>query len=202
MGRTITALVENDNSLSLQNNLEAADVIVDFSSPAALASLLERCTQYTKPIVVGTSGHSPENIEMLQKMSKHIPIIYSPIFSLGVAVCVEAAQLISKHLKGLCQIEIVEAHHQTKKDKPSGTALTLAKAVDQGEIPIHSIRSGDIVGDHTVIFALAGERIELKHQTQSREVFARGALLAAKFIKNKPPGLYSMKDLLYATCQS
>jgi len=195
MGRTIAALVENDSLVSLENTLEMADVAIDFSSHAALADLLEKCVRHQKPIVVGTTGHSAENIRLLQEMSKQIPILFSPNFSLGMAVTLEAAELIARQLKGLCQIEIVEAHHQTKKDQPSGAALKLAKAVSDKEIPIHSIRAGDIVGDHMVVFVLAGERIELKHQAQSREVFACGALLAAKFIRNRPPGLYSVKDL-------
>jgi 4-hydroxy-tetrahydrodipicolinate reductase len=136
-------------------------------------------------------------MKMLQEMSKQIPILFSPNFSLGMAVCLEAAKQIAEQLKGLCQIEIIEAHHQTKKDKPSGAALKLAGAVSDKEIPIHSIRAGDIIGDHTVVFVLAGERIELKHQAQSREVFARGAVLAAKFLKKQPPGLYSVKDLVH-----
>jgi len=199
MGRTIVALVENDTKLSLKNSLETADVAIDFSSHDALADLLKSCAEHHKPVVVGTTGHSEENMELLQKMSKQIPILFSPNFSLGMAVTLEAAQQISRQLNGLCQIEIVEAHHQTKKDKPSGAALKLAKALcDKGdkEIPIHSIRAGDIIGDHTVVFVMNGERIELKHQAQSREVFARGALLAAQFIKTQPPGLYSVKDLV------
>ena len=202
MGRSITALVEADSLLSLQNNLETADVAIDFSAPAALTGLLQQCVRHQKPLVVGTTGHSLQEIEMIQEISKQIPILFSPNFSLGMAVCIEAARQISQQLKGLCRIEIVEAHHQAKKDQPSGSALTLAKAVSETEIPIHSIRAGDIIGDHTVFFVLAGERIELKHQAHSREAFARGALYAAKFLKNKPPGLYSVKDLFYATRQS
>jgi 4-hydroxy-tetrahydrodipicolinate reductase len=202
MGRTVAALVETDTALSLENNLEAADVAIDFSSHTALAELLQKCAQHNKPVVVGTTGHSPENMEALQKMSKQIPILFSPNFSLGMAVCIEAARQIAEQLKGLCQIEIVEAHHQTKKDKPSGTSLKIAQTISEKEIPIHSIRAGDIIGDHTIFFVLAGERIELKHQAHSREAFAHGALLAAKFIKNKPPGFYSLKDLFYAARQS
>jgi 4-hydroxy-tetrahydrodipicolinate reductase len=205
MGRTISALIETDSSLSLQNNLEAADVAIDFSSHAALESLVQKCVQLNKPIVVGTTGHSMENMKILQEVAKQIPILFSPNFSLGMTVCVEAAKQIAQQLEGLCQIEIIEAHHQTKKDKPSGAALKLAqtvRAVSEKEIPIHSIRAGDIIGDHTVVFVLAGERIELKHQAQTREVFARGAVVAAKFLKTQPPGLYSVKDLFNATCQS
>ncbi len=103
----------------------------------------------------------------------------------------EAAALLAK--KGF-SIDIIEAHHNQKKDKPSGSALALARAMGK-EVPIHSIRSGDIIGEHTVIFVGEGERIELKHQVFSRDAFAKGALKAAKFLAKKPPGLYSLKDL-------
>jgi 4-hydroxy-tetrahydrodipicolinate reductase len=201
MGRAIKSLVENDSALTLKENFETADVAIDFSAPAALKELLGKCLQHQKPVVVGTTGHSPENIQFVQEMSKKIPILFSPNFSLGMAACLEAAEQIARHLKGLCQIEIVEAHNATKKDKPSGSALALAKVVAKaaGDAPIHSIRAGDIISDHTVYFVMAGERIELKHQAQTREVFARGALYAAKFLKTKPAGLYSVKDLLHAT---
>jgi 4-hydroxy-tetrahydrodipicolinate reductase len=202
MGKAIKSLVENDAAVTLQENFEAADVAIDFSAPAALSGILKQCLQYRKPVVVGTTGHSPENVQLVQEISKQIPVLFSANFSLGMAACLEAAEQISLHLKSLCQIEIVEAHHQTKKDKPSGAAFALSKAVNQENVPIHSIRAGDIIGDHTVYFIMAGERIELKHQAQTREVFARGALYAAKFLRDKPAGLYSVKDLLYATRQS
>jgi 4-hydroxy-tetrahydrodipicolinate reductase len=202
MGKAIKTLVENDATVTLKENFEAADVAIDFSSPAALSELLKQCLQHQKPVVVGTTDHSPENVQLIQEISKQIPILFSPNFSLGMAACLEAAEQLSRHLKGLCQVEIVEAHHQTKKDQPSGGAFALSKAVNQENVPIHSIRAGDIIGDHTVYFIMAGERIELKHQTQTREVFARGALYAAKFLKSQPAGLYSVKDLLYATRQS
>lgn len=199
MGKTVKSLVEADTALSLQDALENADVAIDFSAPTALPSLLQKCIKHGKPLVIGTTGQSSENIQYIHEMSQQIPILFSPNFSLGMAICLETARQVSEKLKGLCQIEILEAHHRTKKDKPSGAALALAKIVDQEEVPIHSIRSGDIIGDHTIFFVMAGERIELKHQVQSREVFARGALYAAKFLKTQPAGLYSVKDLFYAT---
>jgi 4-hydroxy-tetrahydrodipicolinate reductase len=202
MGRSLTAVIQTDPLTALHENLEAADVALDFSVPAALASLLKQCLDHGKPLVIGTTGHSPENIEAIQKAAEQIPIVFSSVFSLGMAVSIEAVRLISRHLQDLCQVEIIEAHHHTKKDKPSGSALALAKAVEKNNVPIHSIRAGDIVGDHTVLFAMAGERIELKHQVQSREAFARGAVIAAKFLKTQPPGLYSVKDIFYATRQS
>lgn len=197
MGQAIQNIAALDPALSLCQTLEQADVALDFSAPAALKNLLEKCAHHKKPVVIGTTGHAPESKADLLAASQHIPILFSPNFSLGVAVSLEAAKLIGQHLQGLCQIEIVEAHHQTKKDRPSGTALALAKAAGCENAPIHSIRAGDIVGEHTIYFVMGGERIELKHHAQSRDAFARGALLAAKFLKTKPPGFYTIKDMLH-----
>ncbi len=202
MGKTLTGLTEQDLSLSLQDNLEEADVAIDFSAPEALASLVERCVSFSKPLVVGTTGHPPEANLLLKQAAQKIPVLFSPNYSLGLAVCLEAAHTISSLLGEACDISIVEAHHHTKKDLPSGTALALAKASGHPEAPIHAIRAGDIIGDHTVHFILKGERIELRHTVQSRDAFARGALLGAKFLKLKSPGLYSIKDILYEPHQS
>ena len=193
MGRTVATVAEADG-LSLSPELEAAEVAVDFSVPAALHDLLEKCHALKKPLVIGTTGHSSENEELLKAKAIHIPILFSPNFSLGLAVCIEAAQLMASRLKEKAHIEIIEAHHSSKKDQPSGSALALSRATDAKKI--HAIRAGDIVGDHTVLFVMKGERIELKHQVQSREAFAKGALAAARFLKNKKPGLYTIKDLL------
>lgn len=194
MGRLLATLLQDDPALRQSESLNAADVAVDFSSPSALNTLLQECFDQKKPLIVGTTGHTSEQHRALQEMSRHIPILASPNFSIGLAACLEAAELIADRLKGTAHVEVLEAHHITKKDQPSGTALALGKA--SGAKNIHSIRAGDIIGDHTVLFVLNGERIELKHQVQSREAFARGALQAAKFLKTKPPGLYTMKDLL------
>jgi 4-hydroxy-tetrahydrodipicolinate reductase len=193
MGRTVAALAEADG-LSLSPDLPAAAVAIDFSAPPALTELLENCSSLKKPLVVGTTGHSPENEALLKAAAEHIPILFSPNFSLGLAVCLEAAQLMASRLKEKAHIEIIEAHHSSKKDQPSGSALALGRATDAKKI--HAIRAGDIVGDHTVLFVMKGERIELKHQVQSREAFAKGALVAAEFLKNQQPGLYTIKDLL------
>lgn len=202
MGQILTALAEKDLSLSLKNNLEEADVVIDFSAPEALFPLVEQCKIFRKPLVVGTTGHLPEAILLLELAAQQIPVLFSPNYSLGFAVCLEAAHTISTLLGETCDVAIVEAHHTTKKDQPSGTALALAKATKRPEAPIHAIRAGDIIGDHMVHFILKGERIELRHTVQSRDAFARGALLGAKFLHFKAPGLYSIKDILYATRQS
>lgn len=195
MGSRLAALAKADQEFALHGSFEGSDVAVDFSSPAGMLEHLRRAIVHKKPLVVGTTGHPPENHAAMEHASKEIPILFSPNFSLGMAACVEAAALIARRLKGACTIDIVEAHHVHKKDRPSGSALALKKAAGGEQTTIHSIRAGDIIGDHTVIFTCEGERIELKHQVHSRDAFARGALLAAKFLIGKPPGLYSIKDL-------
>lgn len=194
MGQAVAAVIEKDRDMHLQTTLEIADIAIDFSAPSALHALLERCESHRKPIVIGTTGYSTENEEQLREASKTIPILYSPNFSLGMAATIEAAKLLADRLQGAATIEIVEAHHIHKKDQPSGSALAIKNAT--GASHIHSIRAGDIIGDHTVLFILGGERIELRHQVFSREAFARGAIAAARFLKTKPPGLYTIKDLL------
>jgi 4-hydroxy-tetrahydrodipicolinate reductase len=193
MGRMLAAVMQ-EGGLKVEEKLAEADVAIDFSGPAALKTLLEQCGQLKKPVVIGTTGHTPENEKAMEEMAREIPVFFAPNFSLGMAACVEAAKLMAAQLKGLAHIEIVESHHIHKKDKPSGAAIVLGKAT--GTANIHSIRAGDTVGDHTIIFVLPGERIELRHQAYSRAAFAKGALLAAQFIKTKPPGFYTMKDLI------
>lgn len=185
MGTRVISLAQADSDFTVEENFERADVVIDFSSKDNLSSVLG----LQKPLVIGTTGHV--NTREMEIAAKNIPILFSPNFSLGMAAMLEAAALLAK--KGF-SIDIIEAHHNQKKDKPSGSALALARAIGK-DIPIHSIRSGDIIGDHTVIFVGEGERIELKHQVFSRDAFAKGALKAAKFLAKKPPGLYSLKDL-------
>jgi 4-hydroxy-tetrahydrodipicolinate reductase len=170
-----------------------ADVAIDFSSQLAAKENLAKALASRKPLVMGTTGHTPENHAAIEAASKEIPILFSPNFSLGMVACLEAATLLAKRLD--CAIDIVEAHHAQKKDRPSGTALLLARSMGK-EVPIHSIRAGDIIGDHTILFTCEGERIELKHHVVSRDAFAQGALKAAKFLVKQPPGLYSVKDIV------
>jgi 4-hydroxy-tetrahydrodipicolinate reductase len=142
---------------------------------------------------LGTTGYAEKEKEMIQEASKQIPVLYSPNFSLGMAACMEAAVLLAKKFGG--DLEIVEIHRRGKKDKPSGTALEMKAQIGNTEIPIHSLRSGDVMGVHTLFLSSEGESIELKHQVHSRDAFARGALRAALFLIRQPPGLYSVKDL-------
>ncbi|MCX5711655.1 MAG: 4-hydroxy-tetrahydrodipicolinate reductase, partial [Candidatus Omnitrophica bacterium] len=170
-----------------------------FTVPEAADINLDYAAKYKKPLVLGTTGLTEAQLAKVEEVSKVIPVVFSPNMSVGVNVLFSILPEIAKKLGPEYNIEIVEAHHRSKKDAPSGTAKKLAEVLVQAtkkEIPIHSIRLGDIAGDHTVIFCGNSERIEIKHQAHSRDLFVVGALRAAKWIFNKPAGLYSMQDVL------
>jgi 4-hydroxy-tetrahydrodipicolinate reductase len=173
-------------------------------------------------LVIGTTGHANEERAFLEKAAKSLPVVFSPNFSVGVNALFWLTRKASEMLGEDFDLEIVETHHRLKKDAPSGTArrlaeilcevrkLDYAKNVAHGrkgligerpgaEIGVHSIRGGDVVGDHTVMFAGRGERLELTHEASSRETFAAGALRAAKWVIGRPPGLYTMEDVLGLT---
>jgi 4-hydroxy-tetrahydrodipicolinate reductase len=190
--------------------LATCDVAIDFTSHEATRGHLEAATSAKKALVIGTTGHSPEAKKAIEEAAKTIPILFSPNFSFGIALCLEAVSRFGKRLFGSCTIDILETHHVFKKDRPSGTAIALANAIGNGkpvleshssqprkkeEIAIHSIRSGEVIGEHTIIFECGRERIELKHTAHSRDTFAHGALMGAKFLARQTPGLYSLKDL-------
>jgi len=195
------------------------DVIIDFSGRAAGPGNASTAASLSKPIVIGTTGMTGDDMRLIRAASRSVPCLVSPNMSVGVnllfKLCGEAAGVLGEDY----DVEIIEAHHRHKKDAPSGTAKRLVEIVAQGrgraldgrvvhgregdtgerprgDIGVHSIRGGDIVGEHTVCFAGPGERIELVHRARSREPFALGALLAAKWIVGKRPGLYDMGDVL------
>lgn len=213
----ITASLDQGDDLAKE--IGACDVVVDFSHSSATDAICQACLGAGKPLVSGTTGHSHEEHALLEKAAKSLPIVLSPNFSVGVNTLFwltrRAAELLGKDF----DLEIVETHHRLKKDAPSGTARRLAEILCQvrkldyaknvahgregmmgerpaAEIGVHSIRGGDVVGDHTVTFAGRGERLELAHKASSRETFAVGALRAARWIVGRPPGLYSMEDVL------
>lgn len=195
-----------------------ADAVIDFSHPAALGPLLEFCVSKKLPVVLATTGYSEEQLGQIDQAARSIPIFRSANMSLGVNVLTELVRRAAALLGGDFDVEIEERHHRRKLDAPSGTALMLADAVasalpceteyvydrhsvrkprDRQEIGISSIRGGTIVGEHTVVFAGRDEVIELSHHAASREVFASGAVRAAKFLARvERPGLYDMSDLL------
>jgi 4-hydroxy-tetrahydrodipicolinate reductase len=188
--------------IKVSSNLDGlflVDVLVDFTLPEAADTHLDYVAKYRKAYVLGTTGLSQEQKNKVEEVSKVIPVVFSPNMAVGMNVLFSALPEIAKRLGPDYSVEIVEAHHKAKKDSPSGTAKRLAEVITQvtkKEIPVHSLRLGDIFGDHQVIFCGNSERIEIKHQAHSRDLFAVGALKAAKWIAGKPAGLYSMQDVL------
>jgi len=178
---------------------EGCDVLIDFTSPSATIVHLEAACRKKAGVVIGTTGFSSQEIEKIKKAATKIPIVFSPNMSIGANLLFKITELVSKALTSDYEVEIVEAHHSKKKDAPSGTAKRLGEAVSKvrGAMPpIRSIREGDIVGDHTVIFKGKDEGMELTHRAHSRDTFARGALDAARFLVGKKPGLYNMQDVI------
>ena len=198
---------------------EAADAVLDFTSPAASVEHATIAAETGKILIIGTTGINDGQFEQIRKCAEKTPIVAAPNMSVGVNVLFALAQKVASVLDPSYDIEILDMHHRNKADAPSGTALGLGKAVADGrgvalnavkrtsregmigarpvgEIGFAVLRGGDVVGDHTVIFAGDGERIELTHKASSREVFANGALRAAKWADGKPAGLYTMRDVL------
>lgn len=208
------------NGVLIRSTINAetmVNAIIDFSTPDGTMAILPTCLQKKIPLVVATTGLEPEHKKKLEAAAHDIAILVAPNMSLAVNVLFELVKVASKLLtnKGF-DVEIIERHHRFKKDSPSGTALQFAKIVQaiQGqtelrhgregivgerppsEIGIHAVRVGDNVGEHTVIFSTLGETLELVHKGHTRDSYARGALLAAKFLADKPAGSYSMNDVL------
>jgi 4-hydroxy-tetrahydrodipicolinate reductase len=209
-----------DQGESAATLISSADVVIDFSSHHATLAIAQLCAQNKKPLVIGTTGHTAEEKAAITNAIKGLPVVWAGNYSVGVtllnALVRQAARALSQ--AGRWDIEVTEMHHRHKKDAPSGTADTLLKilleerklaadALKHGrsgltgerplnEIGVHALRGGDVVGDHTVLFAAEGERLELTHKAANREIFARGALRAAHWIKGKSAGLYAMEDVL------
>ncbi len=175
------------------------DVLIEFTAPLATLEHLEIAVKNKKAVVIGTTGFTKDEVEKIKDASRKIPVVFSPNMSVGANLMFKITEEVARALGEDYEAEIVEAHHNQKKDAPSGTAKRLREAVSKAKgktPPIHSIRLGDIVGDHTVIFAGKAERIELTHRVHSRDAFAKGSLDAAKFLAGKKPGLYTMADVI------
>ncbi len=209
MGQTILDLAKDDPKIDIATQCDLGDAIdaalkdcdaaIDFSNASSIEEVCRAASQHKKALVVGTTGHSLEQRTLIEKTAQSLPIVFASNFSIGVnalfALTHRAAEILGSEFKP----EIVETHHTKKKDAPSGTAKTLGeilKAELKIDIPIQSIREGDVVGEHTVTFVGPGERLELTHRAGSREIFARGALRAAEWVVGKPAGLYSMQNVL------
>lgn len=196
---------------------EDADSIIDFSNPATLKGLLVFATARKIPVVLCTTGFSPEQVAEIKKASEKTAIFYSGNMSLGINLLIELSKMAEKVLGTAFDVEIVEKHHNQKLDAPSGTALMIADGIsevmeqepqyvydrhsyrkkrEKNEIGIHAVRGGTIVGEHQVIFAGHDEVLTLTHQAQSKEVFATGSINAAIYLNGKTPGMYDMSDML------
>lgn len=181
--------------------LEGCQVLVDFSAPPdGVLSHLERAAEAGIPAVVGSTGFDQRALDKMNNISETIPLLYSANMSLGVNLLIELARRTQEILGGGFDVDVVEAHHRGKRDAPSGTALMIEqqlKMVDaEVEVHHHSIRAGDIVGEHMLYFTGLGERLELIHRATSREAFAKGVLAAVRFIVKQSPGLYDMRGVL------
>jgi len=186
MGKMVRELAEKDPEVEV---VEGGDVVIDFSSPEGT----KKAIAMQKPLVCGTTGLSEEIMEQLHALSEKVPVLYSPNFSLGMALCFEMLTFLKKRLKKQAKITIEETHHTQKIDAPSGTAKRMAKILEVEEVLSH--REGNVTGIHQVDFLLANEKITLSHEALSRASFAEGALMAAKFIWNQPPKFYSILDV-------
>ena len=208
------AVEEGHRYRSFSSVKEEADVVVDFSFHAGVKDLLDYCLLHSLPVVVATTGHTQQALDLITASSKHIPVFRSANMSIGVAVLADLAKKAASAFPD-ADIEIVETHHNRKVDVPSGTALLLADSIKTArpessynigrpengkrtkqEIGIHSVRLGDVVGIHEILISTGSETITLKHEAHSRTLFAEGALRAASFLIGKGPGLYSMKDMI------
>ena len=209
MGQTVLNLAQSDPNIqtaaqcdlgdSIEPAMKNCDVGIDFSQADSIDEICRAASQHGKPLVIGTTGHSQQQRKTIEETAHSVPIVLASNFSVGVNVLFWLTQKAAGFLGPDFNPKIVETHHKMKKDAPSGTAKTLAdilKAVRDSEIPTQSIREGDVVGEHTVIFSGPGESLELTHRAANRGIFAGGALRAAKWIINKPPGLYSMQNVL------
>lgn len=237
MGQVISRLVDEDSEVeivcgvdintqqmndypvvaSIEEFSGEADVVIDFSHPSCLNSILNYCKRTNTPVILATTGFSAEDKASFTEAANEIPVFFSANMSLGINLLISLAKQAAKLLEGNFDIEIVERHHNKKIDAPSGTALAIADAIDETlsypaeyvfdrhnvrrqrkatEIGISAVRGGTIVGDHDIIFAGNDEVIELSHHAASKEIFAVGAIKAAKFMVGKPSGMYNMDMLV------
>jgi len=208
-----------DEGDDLSTVVAKCDVVIDFSFHNATLGVAKLCAQHRKGLVIGTTGHGDSEKSEIRNFKSEIPIVWSSNYSAGVNTLFWLTRKAAEILGPNFDIEVVEMHHRMKKDAPSGTATTLLEILADvrklqleqalrhgrqgitgerttGEIGIHALRGGDVVGDHTVVFAANGERVELTHRASSRETFANGALRAAQWVVKQKPGLYDMQDVL------
>lgn len=203
----------------LKSALSQTDVLIDFTHPTATMANIEACREAGVAVVIGTTGFSEEDKARIREVAQSIPVVLAPNFSVGVNLCLKLLDMAARVLGDDFDVEVIEAHHRHKVDAPSGTALRMGEVVaaalgrDLGEVAVYgregqtgardprtigfaTVRGGDIVGDHTVLFAGEGERVEITHKASSRMTFAKGAVRAALWLQGRAPGLYDMQDVL------
>ena len=229
MGQTIIACASQDSETIVTGRVDSGDdfasvidncdAVIEFSHHDVTERVAEICVAHRKVLVIGTTGHSDEQVASIRKAAQFIPVVFAPNFSVGVNTLFWLTRKATEILGPDFDLEVVEMHHRLKKDSPSGTAKRLAEILAEvrdlsynndvkhgrfgivgertkTEIGMHAVRGGDVVGDHTVIYATPGERVELTHKASSRETFARGSIRAAKWAAHQAPGLYDMQDVL------
>ena len=220
MGKAITEAAQASGvpmgvALDVGDDLAAGlarggDVIIDFSSHQATAAVVREAVRLKKPLVIGTTGHAADEKAHLLGLAQGIPLVWSGNYSVGVNLLFALTRRAAAVLGSEYDAEVIEMHHRFKKDAPSGTAARLLEIIleerklnasalrhgRQGITGIHALRGGDVVGDHTVMFAALGERVELTHKASDRGIFARGALRAAQWLVGRPAGVYDMQDVL------
>ena len=204
---------------TLANSIADFDVLIDFTSPEASLEHLQLCKEHNKCVVMGTTGFTEEEKDMVRASAQSIPLVYAANMSVGVNVCLKLLEGAARAFGDDVDIEIIEAHHRFKKDAPSGTALRMGEVIadaldrdlqkvavygregitgerDRKTIGFATIRAGDVIGEHTVVFAGLGERVEITHRASNRLTFASGAVRAANWIQQQQAGLYDMNDVL------
>lgn len=216
MNATISSAIDAGDNAA--DHLAGCDVIIDFSGHQATGPLLELAVAHRKPIVIGTTGHGAEEKKRLLALAAQVPCVWAGNFSVGVNLLFALTRRATAILGADYDTEVIEMHHRFKKDAPSGTAARLleiileerkltAESLKHGrsgitgerkptEVGVHALRGGDVVGDHTVLFAALGERVELTHKASDRGIFARGAVRAAHWVVGRPAGVYDMQDVL------
>jgi 4-hydroxy-tetrahydrodipicolinate reductase len=215
----LSGLAPNKVLISDRLDASAFDILIDFTHPSATTNYVDFCVEHGKKMVIGTTGCDQGLEQKMQAAGERIALVYAPNMSVGVNLCLKLLQTAAAVLGDSVDIEVIEAHHRHKVDAPSGTALKMGQVIaetlgrnledcavygregqtgarDRKTIGFESIRAGDIVGEHTVMFADEGERIEITHKASSRMTFARGAIRACRWIEQQPRGLFSMQDIL------
>lgn len=210
MGTRVAALARQDKAMEVSGEFDVGidpdllikqcDCLIEFTTPQATMEHLVSCVKHKKAMVIGTTGLSDNDKERIKEASTEIPIVLSPNMSIAVNLFFKVLETAARTLGSEYNVEIVEAHHVHKKDSPSGTAKELARIIKgvKGDIdiPIESIREDEIAGDHTVTFESSFDIFEIAHSAKTRDIFVKGALVAAKFVAGKPARLYNMQDVL------